>query len=274
MTRGRILQPDWTNLGAMARTTGWVPNQHGAWAMLVVPFAAGVILRARDAVLAVHLIPLFAFWMLGYFAFHAASQWLKAPPKRRPAFARPAVVYAAASAGLGVATLWLGGWGMAAWVVWYLPLLLPALWLAAQRHERATIGGALTTAAASLMLLVARYDTPAALAADPGERTPLLTAALVFAYFFGTVLYVKTNIRERGNPTFLAASIAWHVVLACACLALAALVGWPWWWVAFFAATAVRAVLVPRRRPAPTARQIGLLEVALSTLLVIGIAVA
>ena len=258
----------------MARTTGWVPHQHGAWAMLVVPFVAGVVLRTRDASPAVHLLPEFAFWMLGYFAFHAASQWLKAAPKRRPAFVRPTLTYAVASGAFGLLTLLLAGWGLLGWAPFYLPLLLPALWLAAQRHERATVGGALTIAAASLMTLVARYDSPAALAADPGARTPLLTAALVFAYFFGTVLYVKTNIRERGNPTFLAASVAWHAAATAACLALAAGAAWPGWWSGFFAVTTVRAILVPRRRPAATARQVGIGEAVLSTLLVAGIALA
>lgn len=256
----------------MARSTGWVPNQHGAWAMLVVPFVAGVILRARDADLAPHLAPLFAFWMLGYFAFHAASQWLKAPPKRRPGFVRPTVTYAVIAAALGLLTLALAGWGILGWAPFYLPLLLPALWLAAQRHERATIGGALTIAAACLMTLVARYDSPAALASDPGAGTPVLTAALLFAYFFGTVLYVKTNIRERGNPRFLAGSLAWHVAATVACVVLAAVLRWPWWWAAFFGVTTVRAGVVPRRRPALTAKQIGFLEVALSTVLVLGIA--
>lgn len=258
----------------MARSTGWVPNQHGAWAMLVVPFVAGVVLRARDAALAPHLVPLFAFWMVAYFAFHAASQWLKAPPKRRPGFVRPTVTYAAIAAALGLLTLALAGWGILGWAPFYLPLLVPALWLAAQRHERATIGGALTIAAACLMALVARYDSPAELASDPGARTSLLTAALLFAYFFGTVLYVKTNIRERGNPRFLAASIAWHAAVTIACGVLALTLGWPWWWAAFFGVTTVRSVVVPRRRPAMTAKQIGIVEAVLSTVLVLGIGLA
>ena len=241
--------------------------------MLVVPFVAGVVLRARDAALAPHLVTLFAFWMVGYFAFHAASQWLKAPPRRRPGFVRPAVTYAAAAAVLGVATLVLAGWPLLGWAPSYLPLLLPALWLASRHHERATLGGALTIAAAALMTLIARYDSPAALLADPDARTPVLTAVLLFGYFFGTVLYVKTNIRERGNPRFLVASQAWHAGLTLACLALAVAAGWPWWWAAFFAVTTVRAVVVPRRRPALTAKQIGLVEVVLSVALVVAIGV-
>ena len=258
----------------MARSTGWVPNQHGAWAMMTVPFLAGVILRMRETSFAVQIVPLFVFWMVGYFAFHAASLWLKAPPKRRPTFVKPTLVHAGVSAVFGVVTFALAGVGIVGWAPFYLPLALPALWLAAQRNERATIGGALTIAAACLVTLVVRYDSPAALASDPDARTPLLVAALLFAYFFGTVLYVKTNLRERGNPTFYTASVAWHAGFTLVCLALTIALGWPWWWTAFAAVTLVRAIVVPRRRPMLTAKQIGIIESVLSVVVLVGIAVA
>ena len=81
------------------RNPGWVPNQHGAWAMLVVPFAMGAFLRVRDGEPWFFLVPLFACWMLGYFAFNAASGWLKAPAKRRHQWVKPLGVYGALSAG-------------------------------------------------------------------------------------------------------------------------------------------------------------------------------
>lgn len=258
----------------MARRTGWVPNQHGAWAMLVVPFVAGVILRARDAALAPYLASLFVFWMLGYFAFFAASVWLKAPARRRPRLVPPLVTWTVLAAVAGVVTLLLAGPGILGWVPFYLPLLLPALWLAAQRRERATIGGALTIAAASLMGLVARYTAPADLLADPDAARPLLVVSLLFAYFFGTVLYVKTNIRERGNPRFLAASVAWHAGFTLVATVLAAVASQPLWWAVFFAATTVRAFVVPRLVPAPSAARIGFLEVAFSAAALLGIALA
>ena len=61
------------------RAPGWIPNQHGAWAMLATPLLVG-ILASRPTW--AHL-PLTAFWFLGYFAFFAAGLWLKAAPARR-----------------------------------------------------------------------------------------------------------------------------------------------------------------------------------------------
>lgn len=246
-------------MSGAATRNGWVPKQHGAWAMLIVPYLLGVVMAVRAGVAGPWLLPLFAFWMLGYFAFNAASLWLKSAARRRPAVVPALGTYAAASALMGVATLALGGWGMTWWVLAYLPLVLPALWLAAQRNERATLGGALTVAAASLMALVARFPDPRSLLdAGAAATAPVLVAVLVFAYFFGTVLYVKTNIRERNNPAYLRVSIAWHAAWTLIAAALAAAGHLAWWWTLFFAATTARAWLVPGR--GWTAKRIGIIE--------------
>lgn len=248
--------------------TGWIPNQHGAWAMLVLPYVLGVIMAVQAGVAGWYLLPLFGFWMIGYFCFHATSLWLKAAPRKKPTYLRPMVTYAAIAAVLGVVTLLLGGLPMAWWVLPYLPLMLPALWLAAQRNERATIGGALTVAAASMMALVARWPHPTqAFAPGAGDPRPFLVAAYLFAYFFGTVLYVKTNIRERGSRGYLVASIAWHAAWTLVAAILAGLGIMPWWWAVFFAAITVRAAVVPRLRW--TAKKLGFVEVGFSTALVL-----
>lgn len=251
-----------------ATRNGWVPNQHGAWAMLVTPFLFGLVLAVRAGAAGWWLAPLFACWMLGYFAFHDASLWLKAAPRKRPTYVRPLLTYAAASGAAGVLTLALGGWAMALWALAYLPLLLPALWLASRRRERATVGGALTVAAASLMTLVARFPDPRTLLA-PGAPWlyPALVAALLFAYFFGTVLYVKTNIRERGSRGYLLASVGWHAAATLVTAALAAAGALAWWWAVFFAATTVRSAVVPRL--GWSAKKLGFVEVGFTTFLAV-----
>ncbi len=247
------------------RNAGWLPTQHGAWAMLVVPFLVGVALRGHDGLpLTWFLAPLFAFWLLGYFAFNAGSGWLKAHPTRRRPFVAPLVTYAAASAGFGLLTLLGAGPRILTWVPVYLVLLLPALVLAARRRERATLGGALTTAAAALMTLVVRFpDATELLSGTQGARSAA-AAAFVFAYFFGTVFYVKTNIRERGNPRFYALSVGWHAAAGLAAVVLLAAGAASGGWVALFAVATLRAAVVPRLRPPWTPLRIGLLEIALS----------
>ena len=185
---------------------------------------------------------------------------------------RPLLVCAAVSAAFGLVTLWLAGWTVLAWVPVYACLLVPALWLASRRRERATIGGLLTTAAASLLVLVVGWTSPLGLPwGSPLVTDAAACAALVFGYFGGTVLYVKSNIRERGNAQFARVSVGWHV----AWLAIAAL-GWAsgWasaWWAAFFAVTVARAWAVPRRRPGLRPMQLGLIEIALCVVLLVAL---
>ena len=109
--------------------------------------------------------------------------------------------------------------------------------------------------AANLMTVVAYgaalpVSTPRpAVWLPPGvdSHTPWLAASMMFAYFFGTVFYVKTMLRDRHRPPTYVASVAYHAALA---------VG-AWWLGAFPGIVAVlllaRALIVPRLSgPVPT----------------------
>ena len=65
------------------RPPGWVPNQHGAWAMLAAPLLVGTMATGPRWP---HLL-LTAFWFAGYFAFFATTLWLKS--RRRPRYLPP-----------------------------------------------------------------------------------------------------------------------------------------------------------------------------------------
>ena len=84
-------------------------------------------------------------------------------------------------------------------------------------------------------------------------------AVALLLYFTGSLLYVKTMIRERGDAGYLRTSIGFHVLalVAAGLLTPALLVPFSW----FLA----RAVILPRRRP--SVKQVGLLELAGSLLL-------
>ncbi len=255
-------------------TRGWVPNQHGAWAMVTIPWFLGTWQRFHDGEGAGYALVLGVFWLVGYFAFHAASLWLSS--RRQLRYLRPMLTYAATAGLLGLVTWWLAGPGLVGWAVPFLPVLAVALVLAARRRERALAGGLLTVAAASLVVLVARFASPA-LVLD-GWGTPPVTRALTLAlvclgYFGGTVFFVKSMIRERGNATFLALSVGWHLAATAAAVAGATLggfAGWAW----FFAVTTVRSLALPLAGPMRrdglrlTPRQLGLAEAVFSVALV------
>ena len=250
------------------RGPGWVPNQHGAWAMLTVPLVVGAI---RSGLTWEHLLLLVA-WFSAYFAFYATGLWLKS--RRKARYRPPVIAYAVSTAALGLPLI---AWHpeLVRWAVVFGPLLLVSLGYSVRRDDRAILNDLLTTGAAAVMVVVAgglgRLGTAPSDLGDlgaawfPGGGDPDLwrITLVVFLYFAGTAFYVKTMIRERGSRGWLIASVAWHALtLAVAVLA------WPtaaW----LMAIALVRAVVVPWRLPRATAAQIGYGEVVVSVALTV-----
>lgn len=81
------------------------------------------------------------------------------------------------------------------------------------------------------------------------------------AYYVGTLLYVKTMIRERGSRGYVVASATFHT------LATLALLPASWWLGVVFAALTLRAALAPGRRLTP--KQVGLGELVLNVVVVV-----
>ena len=243
--------------------------------MLALPVVVGLILRIEDgAPAAPGLVAVIACWISGYLAFNAMTGWLKAPPSRRPDARAPLLTWTLLAAALGVVSVALAGPGLIGWVPPFALLVVPALWLAATRRERSLASGTLTVAAASLMTLVTRFVTPGALLdslGTPAGTSALVHTALVFAYLTGTVLHVKTMIRERGSARWLAASVGWHAVATAVTAAAAATGALTAWWAVLFGLATARSWLLPwlaaRRTIRPLA--VGLVEIALSTAFVL-----
>lgn len=227
--------------GRRRRGPGWVPNQHGAWAMLASPLLVGVLGGGFAWV----DLPLAAFWFTGYLAFFALALWLKAG--RRPRYLPPVRVYAAATTLLGLLVAALRP-DLLRWAPAFVLPLGVGLWAAAQRRERDLLAGLTTVAGSSLMTIVA-FDA----GSEGGLTRGWLLALVQLAYFAGTVCYVKSAIRERDNRAFLGLSVGFHAVTTLAMALLSA------WLVLVFAGLTVRAALVPPRRPTP--RVIGIGEI-------------
>lgn len=187
-------------------SAGWLPNQHGAWAMLVVPWLLGFAEVLRDGNDALSATVLLACWMVGYFAFFSTSQWLRS--RMKPRYLLAVWTYAAASGVLGTGLLLLRPEWLS-WAVVFAPVVAVTLWLSWRRRDRSLLAGACTVAAASLMPMVMNSDGLWPWTAQP---TAVGVSLVCFGYFFGTVLYVKTIIRERGSRGWVAASVLWHLL--------------------------------------------------------------
>ncbi|NNG20670.1 YwiC-like family protein [Naumannella sp. ID2617S] len=248
------------------RSEGWIPRQHGAWAMLLVPSLLAVVATVRRDGLSLHLLPLLACWILGYFAFNSISGWLKVrSTRRRSRYVTPIAAWCILTAASGLVALSQIGWELLIWAGVYTPLITGTLWLVAHHQERSTISGLLTVAAACLMPITILHPNPTEL---PISASTITLSLLAFGYFFGTVLYVKTLIRHRSEASWLMLSIGWHAVASAVAVVTAAASGLGWAWAVFFDVVLLRAVLVPLLGPMSgrtvTPKQAGIGEIVLS----------
>lgn len=216
-----------------------MPNQHGAWAMLATPLIVGVLASSPQWV---HL-PLAAFWFAGYFAFFATGLWLKSG--RRARYLPPVRAYAVVAALIGALTLALDP-GLLVWAPLFLVPLGVGLLASARRDDRSLWSGVATSAGSSLMTLVA-YDAGGG---TDWTRAWTLTGVIA-AYLVGTVLYVKTMIRERDEEVYYWLSALGHGAATLAMIPVDA------WLVVVFALLTIRAAVLPAFRVPPKAVGIG-----------------
>lgn len=250
----------------------WIPRQHGAWAMLIVPFVTGAVLRARSADQAAWLAPMGGAILTGYFGFDILTRWLHARPDRRSRYRRQLIGYASATVLLLALVLALGGWRLLGWLVPGIPFGALAVRLSARRRDRSLASGFATVAMAVGFGLAVRFPSPVELIrAWPTAGRDAIVFGALFGYFFGTVLHVKALIRERGQPAARRRTLFGHLILT-GLAVVAALAGLAAnWWIGFFVlATArtwwlTRPALVGRLRPS----RIGMVEIVLSLLALI-----
>jgi len=220
--------------------------------MLLLPFVAAV---ASTGARWPHL-PLLGAWLAGYLLSYYALQAIKT---RRPGrFRAQLLVYAAIALPLGMIVV-VDSPRVAWFAPGYAALLAVNAGYALARRERALVNDLASVAQSCLMVPVA--------AVVAGTGVPEVTGVFlaVLLYLAGTVLYVKTMIRERGNPAYRRASIAYHVLALAAAVWLGPAVA------AVFALLLGRAWLLGGRRIAP--KYVGMIEIAASALLLAAIVV-
>lgn len=210
--------------------------------MLAAPLLVGAL---ASGVRWSHLL-LAVFWTVGYFSFFATGLWLKSRRKRR--YLRPVLVHGAATTLAGLAVLAVRP-DLLRWVPLFVVPLAVGLVASARRNDRALVSGVSTALGSCLMAPVA-YDLGGG---DDWHRAWLM-AAVLGAYFAGTVFYVKNLIRERDSRLHYWLSVGFHAVIALTMLAVSP------WAAALFVVLTVRAALVPHLHPTP--KQAGIGEIA------------
>lgn len=220
--------------------------------MLLVPYVAGVAV-ARPAWW--HL-PLLVVWVAGYLLSYHAQIAVKT---RRPERVRGQLAL------YGAITIPLGALLLVAFpaLLWFAPvygaLLAVNLWYSWRRQERALLNDL-----ASVAMCVLIAPMAAVVAQEPASVAYPATFA-VLLYFVGTIPYVKTMIRERGDRGYYVGSVTYHVfaLVAAGVVSLAL--------VPLFAWLLLRAVVLPRIGMVP--KRLGMIEILNCVLLVLVLAV-
>ncbi len=214
--------------------------------MLLVPFAVGLLPSWGGRASWWH-VPMLVAWLAAYLFSYFA---LLATKTRRVArHANQLRVYGAVAAAAGVPVV-VARPEVLRLAPAFAALAVVTVVLARRRDDRNVAGGLASAAQACLVV-------PAVAAVGRVPMADVAPAAVAcFLYLGGTVLYVKTMIRERGERSWFMASVAWHAVA----LPVAAFVS-AWLFVPF-TAYLLRAVHLPHR--SLTVTRVGLVEVACS----------
>jgi hypothetical protein len=292
------------------RMNPWVPNQHGAWPMVTIPPLVGLFwcLKIWDSVspvdradglhgttgMVLTFLAVTVAWVVGYLAFFAGGILMRArnTTMRRRAVA-PTAVYGAVAGLAAVVALVLQP-HLLWWSFVFLPLVAVAVYETWRGTPRSLASGVATTAASVFVVPVAAtIGLGASLPVSGGVTwtSNLFTAAVVDAlppavwvsffwlllYTVGTVLYVKTMIRRRGDRAWLLGSQIFHLAAVVIVVATVAVryVHWAAWAVAVvvFVAALWRSRAVPASAAAGTPwppKKVGIREMPLHA----GVAVA
>jgi hypothetical protein len=248
-----------TRAAPRPRRTTWVPRQHGAWAMLLLPLLLGVAASQPSP----WQVPLGAAAVAGYLASAAIQAWRRA--RRPPELRAPIVVFGGAFALLG--TLLVVAFPI---LLALLVVGIPATALViagARPGAKRELVGSLAQVALALLLVPA-----AAIVSEVAEvATVVALTAVAAGYLVGSVLVVRSVLRARDDPRFAVASVAFHLV----CLLVAALT-LPWAYAVLFAGLAARAAALPviRARAARGPRplrpiHVGIVEIVASVAVVV-----
>ncbi|TKJ92758.1 hypothetical protein PaeCFBP13512_05235 [Paenibacillus sp. CFBP13512] len=231
----------------------YIPNQHGAWVMLILPFLFGLVAFGGHSL---HIL-LFISWLLLYLLSFPLLQWIKTGKAYK--YRQPALVYA----GLSIPVLSLLliyqpdliGYGIFLGICFVLNM-----YYARTRNERALINDIIAIVMFCSFIYPVMYI---------GRTTDWQLATTLFLiavlYFVGTALYVKTMLRERGNVHYYIGSIFYHIVIC-------GLVSWMnIGLIISFALLLLRSIILPHFNL--KSKHVGIIEICFAVVLYISITI-
>jgi hypothetical protein len=221
----------------------FLPKQHGAWAMLIIPFWLGVI----EGGYLWKYIPFFVGWLLLYLATYPMLLLFK--KKKIPYYTKWTLIYMIPALLLLLIPL------LERPTIFYFGLLMIPFFMlnayyTSKNQDRAFMNDISAIVTFSIAGLASSYLGAGVVTIDT-ILFPFLTAVL---FFVGCTFYVKTMIREKKNIQFKWISWTYHMIVVVAWLAFGFSI------VALaFVPSFLRAILFYGKKLSP--KQIGIYEI-------------
>ncbi|WP_053217181.1 YwiC-like family protein [Virgibacillus senegalensis] len=179
-----------------------LPKQHGAWAMLIIPF----FLEAIAGHFTFWHLPLFLGWLSLYLTTHPFIMVFK-KKRNNSLYKRGATIFGGAALLFLIPVLWIE-WRLIFFGLSMLPLFLINIYFAKRKKERAFFNDVAAVITFCIGGLASYF-----LGTGIIDQTALVLASYNFLFFFGSIFYVKTMIREKKNRQFYYLSWIYHLLL-------------------------------------------------------------
>ncbi|MBB5325580.1 hypothetical protein HNQ34_002681 [Anoxybacillus tepidamans] len=178
-----------------------IPKQHGAWAMLVIPFLLGAY---AGGISLLHL-PLFLGWLGLYLAAYPFLMAMKT--KRKGEYMRWFYCYFSVAVIMLAIPLFFQ-WKLVYFGLAMVPFFFVNLYYAKKKDERALLNDVAAIASFCIGGLASFYISRGTLTMQAWELY-----MFCFFFFIGSTFYVKTMIREKKNPMYKWVSWGYHLLL-------------------------------------------------------------
>ncbi|MFC4320680.1 YwiC-like family protein [Litchfieldia salsa] len=176
-----------------------LPKQHGAWAMLFIPFLFGVFLGQPSWI---H-VPLVVGWFFLYLATYPLLMLLK--NKQRELYQKWTVIYTIPVV-ISLSFVIIYNPMFVYFGLLMLPFFLVNIYFAKTKNERALLNDFSAVIVFSIGGIASYYAGTGTL-----DQRAYMIFVLSTLFFIGSTFFIKSMIREKRNPVFKWVSWGFHV---------------------------------------------------------------
>ncbi|UII56987.1 YwiC-like family protein [Cytobacillus spongiae] len=184
----------------------FLPKQHGAWAMLIIPFWLGAV---ASTIIWQH-IPFFLGWLLLYLATYPMLLLFK--KKKIPFYTKWTLIYLLPALILLLIPLWTRP-GIAYFGFAMVPFFLLNSYFSSRNRDRALLNDMSAVVVFSIAGLASSF-----LGGGEVSKQAWMVFITSIIFFMGSTFYVKTMIREKKSTTYKWVSWGYHLAAVCSFL--------------------------------------------------------